>query len=525
MSVFFVLSLLACIIYLHVGIYAFILNYKEKLNLTFLILCSCMALWSFSYAFAYDAPYTDEYALFTKVASIGWCLSTPLFLHIVMLITKNSAEKNKLFMSLLYLPSIIFIILDFVFFWPSSVTPELIQNVFYNGYFIYNLIVVSSSIILLILWMMKKDIMQRQRKQAFVIVISGSIPFLINLVKSILNFFNVKPFNVALPDIGQIFGLILIFGIFYSMVRYGLFNYSPLLIKDEIMSEMMDLVIVLDGKGNIVKVNKRFEKLFQYNFQELLDKPIVSLFCDNNFNAIFNNNESERVKLHRFEEIHGIKKDGSLVPLSLTCYMSYDPKLRELIGAIIVGHDMTITKKLEQEITHHKKAEEYISFLANHDNLTGLPNRKYFYEELNERIAKSQENDIFAVLFMDLDNFKITNDKYGHEAGDYLLCEVGKIIKKNLRKTDLIARIGGDEFLLMINDINNIVNTNAVMFKLINALDTEKIFWNNHYLNVQASIGVSIYPMDGNTAKELVKKADENMYSFKRSRKAQISQS
>jgi len=182
------------------------------------------------------------------------------------------------------------------------------------------------------------------------------------------------------------------------------------------------------------------------------------------------------------------------------------------------------------DVTERKRLEEQIAFLAYHDSLTGLPNRKRFEEELDLALARAERADTsVAVAFLDLNGFKTVNDTYGHDCGDRLLEVVAERLRDATRATDLVARLGGDEFLVLLGDIEprtasgpHLVAPNrarAVVGELadrIAAALAEPIRLDGHHVTTGAAIGISIYPEDARDARGLMKKADLAMYSVKR---------
>lgn len=162
-----------------------------------------------------------------------------------------------------------------------------------------------------------------------------------------------------------------------------------------------------------------------------------------------------------------------------------------------------------------KHAEEAVKFVATHDTLTGLPNRVMFNQRLNHAIVQAQRrNQRIAVLFIDLDRFKVINDTLGHETGDELLREVAKRIKENLRESDTVARFGGDEFVVLTEDVSNPVSVGSLAHKLITALSSGFMLFGNDY-HVTASIGISTYPDDSRDMQTLLKNSDIAMYRAK----------
>ena len=166
--------------------------------------------------------------------------------------------------------------------------------------------------------------------------------------------------------------------------------------------------------------------------------------------------------------------------------------------------------------TDHKAAETHLNFLAHHDTLTKLLNRTKFMIEVKKYLTYAQDNnENFAIMFIDLDNFKDINDSLGHDVGDKLLIDVADKLKDSIRDVDLIARLGGDEFTIMLRDVNveDMVHVVAdkIQSNLLIPLNIE-----NNSISCQCSIGVSLFPKDGNDVKSLLKNADNALYLAKR---------
>jgi diguanylate cyclase (GGDEF)-like protein/PAS domain S-box-containing protein len=179
------------------------------------------------------------------------------------------------------------------------------------------------------------------------------------------------------------------------------------------------------------------------------------------------------------------------------------------------------------DITQRKRAEEEVAFLAYHDKLTGLPNRALFEEMLESALARAHRHDLaVGVLFLDLDNFKLVNDSLGHHAGDALLQQLGERLSGCTRETDLVARQGGDEFLLLLSDLERgtsaLSGTDAAVLvaemvanRVREAL-SEPFDLNGVEFFASASTGISLFPQDAQDAVELLKNADTAMYHSKK---------
>ncbi len=174
-------------------------------------------------------------------------------------------------------------------------------------------------------------------------------------------------------------------------------------------------------------------------------------------------------------------------------------------GAIITSID----------ITDRKIAERRLSHLATHDPLTGLPNRILFDDRLSLELAHAQRSDKkLSVMLLDLDHFKDINDSWGHTAGDEILKSVGRRLLDFLRKSDSIARMGGDEFLILLPGIENTENAYTIAQKILDAFK-EPFIAGSRKLHITLSIGIAIYPDDGTDSATLMKNADIAMYDVK----------
>ncbi len=166
-------------------------------------------------------------------------------------------------------------------------------------------------------------------------------------------------------------------------------------------------------------------------------------------------------------------------------------------------------------ITRLKQSNEQVLHLAHHDALTGLPNRILFYDRLNLAIAKARrDKELIGILYLDLDGFKLINDTLGHDAGDALLRETSKRIMACIRESDTVARMGGDEFTIILCNGRTQEDIERVANKIIDAI-ASPFALNGKNCSVSVSIGISFYPDSGSTPDQLVKIADASMYLAK----------
>jgi diguanylate cyclase (GGDEF)-like protein/PAS domain S-box-containing protein len=187
--------------------------------------------------------------------------------------------------------------------------------------------------------------------------------------------------------------------------------------------------------------------------------------------------------------------------------------IRNVNGLIVSLHGVA------QDITQRKKAEEKLERIAHYDVLTNLPNRVLLADRLNQAMAQCfRRNKSLAVAFMDLDGFKEINDNHGHNVGDELLIAVSHRMQGALREGDTLARIGGDEFIAVLVDLDNIEDSQPVLDRLLKAA-AEPITLGDDTMCVSASIGVTLYPQDGADADQLMRHADQAMYVAKQAGK------
>jgi len=167
-----------------------------------------------------------------------------------------------------------------------------------------------------------------------------------------------------------------------------------------------------------------------------------------------------------------------------------------------------------------KKSEEELKHYAFFDKLTGLRNRMSLYDKIDNMILQSKRKETLnAVVFMDLDGFKTVNDTYGHDAGDYVLVVVSKRLLALLRETDTVARIGGDEFVLLLTNLLDKNKVEPILDKMIKLIE-EPILFGNLELKISTSVGITFYPDDVSLdSDELIRRSDKAMYKAKESGK------
>lgn len=265
-------------------------------------------------------------------------------------------------------------------------------------------------------------------------------------------------------------------------------------------------ILIIDRSGDIISANKAYEDISGYKIDELIGtKPNV--LTTNRHDKMFYKKVLTHLNRNGYfkGKVNDIAKDGTLIPtwLNITAVRNEDGKILKYIS---------IHTNLQEIIDTQEKAD----FLAYHDSLTSLPNRVMLEEHLNHVIDASKRNNYsVALLFLDLDRFKIINDTLGHNVGDKLLIEVSSRIKSVLRQSDMLARMGGDEFVIVLESAKNKSSAGFVCEKILEIVK-QPVKIDNFKLNTSASIGVAMFPSDGDDMQALIKNADTAMYYAKK---------
>ncbi len=264
-----------------------------------------------------------------------------------------------------------------------------------------------------------------------------------------------------------------------------------------------DAIYIAATDGRLIDANQAFLDLFGYSREEIIHSNAKQVYASVKDRKIFKQAIQERGSIRDFE-MQLLKMDGAIMDclLSVTTKRGENGKIVEYNGIV-------------RDITAYKKAQQMIHHMAYHDPLTGLPNRALFNDRLSVAIARSQRDGRkIVVMMLDVDKFKNINDEYGHETGDKLLKNVADRIGGALRKSDTIARMGGDEFLIIVPEMENAADVMAVAQKIL-TLFQAPFNCNGFQIRSSTSIGVAMYPEDGDNGEMLIRCADIAMYSVK----------
>ncbi|HEY3151593.1 MAG TPA: EAL domain-containing protein [Candidatus Binatia bacterium] len=267
-------------------------------------------------------------------------------------------------------------------------------------------------------------------------------------------------------------------------------------------------MLIVDQDGNVTLVNAHIEQLFGYNRDELMGRPVEILLPERFRSEHPGQQESLFMSsnerwIGRGRELYGLRKDGTEFPLEIGLNPIHTPKGRGVLVAVV-------------DVTERKRVESELKRTAFHDGLTGLPNRTLFLDNLLRlnASAKRHGHHPFALLFLDLDRFKVINDTLGHMVGDKLLIEMAHRLVECTREEDTVARLGGDEFAILLEQIRGPEDAVRVAERTLERL-ADPLMLDDNEVSVGASIGIALSLTGEKMPEDLLRDADMAMYQAK----------
>jgi len=308
-------------------------------------------------------------------------------------------------------------------------------------------------------------------RQTVSLLFGTSLP----LVAAIFTFQLITGLRLFVPFSFTLTGLVFTWDLF----RYRLLALMPVA-RSTLVDTMSDGMIVLDDQNRVVDINPAAQSIIGIPVSEAIGQPVVQILIpwQDLVDRFQDKTETQaEIALDR----DGAQRHYDLRTSPLTDWHG------QLTGRLIVLRD----------ITERKRAEETIKRLAYHDSLTGLPNRRLFNDRLNLEMAHANRNQQkLAVMLLDLDDFKDVNDTLGHSVGDQLLQAVGQRLRSLLRQSDTVARMGGDEFMLILPEVKGGESADTVAIKVLEAF-RKPFKFDGHEIRITTSIGIAMYPDDG----------------------------
>ncbi|MFQ3171340.1 MAG: diguanylate cyclase (GGDEF)-like protein/PAS domain S-box-containing protein [Oleispira sp.] len=287
-------------------------------------------------------------------------------------------------------------------------------------------------------------------------------------------------------------------------------NERELILAGQVFDNSTEVILVTDNKGQVINANPAFFEASQLTLEEIRGLRPDDIINSNFHGSDFYLDVGQAIVQESYwqGEVHYLRKNGE-ERTSWTGISATRNRAGKVQNLIIIISDITERKVIERRIHN----------LAYFDPLTGLPNRTQMYERLDKMVTSARESHTYiAVLFLDLDRFKPINDSMGHPAGDLVLKEVASRLQHCLKKQDLVSRMGGDEFTIALSNQENsdsAANTAVKVGERILHSLQQPFFIEKKELFLTASLGIAIFPDDGNTVTELLKNSDMAMYHAK----------
>ncbi len=289
-----------------------------------------------------------------------------------------------------------------------------------------------------------------------------------------------------------------------SLARYTELKDRQARLLETLLGASPDLHYVIDRRGTVIYCNAAFADLFGKRREQIVGTDFPSLGEPPTLALAAQMLEAAETGNASGEELHIARKDGSAGVFEQVFVPVRDTRGRcEAIAATA------------RDVTERKAGEERARYGANYDSLTDLPNRGHFRERLDLEVKHSARTGLpLALLFIDLDGFKDVNDLHGHAAGDQLLQQAARRLASCVRDTDTVARLGGDEFTVILTDVTLPPHVAILTMKILDEL-ARPYQLSDAQASISASIGIAMYPGDGESADELLRNADKAMYQAK----------
>jgi diguanylate cyclase (GGDEF)-like protein/PAS domain S-box-containing protein len=289
-----------------------------------------------------------------------------------------------------------------------------------------------------------------------------------------------------------------------SLAKYSIDKERHTRLFDTLLSSSPDLNYIFDVGGRLIYANKSLAGLYRMPLSEMIGKHLVDIFAPTA-------SELQQQLCHVIETRKTYRGE---MPYML---FSGEKATYEYLFMPVINEEGAVEAiaGTARDITERKASEEKIRRSANYDFLTGLPNRSLFHDRLEQEVKRSERTGLpIALLFIDLDGFKEVNDRLGHHAGDQLLQQTAHRISRSVRGTDTVARIGGDEFTVILGEVNNTSHVDILAQQILEELAKPFSILNKE-VGISGSIGITLFPQDASTADDLVKNADQAMYVAK----------
>jgi diguanylate cyclase (GGDEF)-like protein/PAS domain S-box-containing protein len=484
----------ALIVYLFMGFHSFYTNPRERLSRLFLAICLLLAhITLFELLIFNTADPAWAYWL-NQVEQLGWLNYPGLLLMMCLIASRTEHYVNTPLKKIaLYLPGIMLsfyelFINDYAL--RNQTSTILITRIEYVYTYIYLFLC------LLLLWYWQRSAAtRREKKQSSIILGFAGLAFICGALSDLY----LSGHNYNSPCYDQFIFLLLIFAIWYVRVKYQFMSVSSLITADDIVCQISEIVLVVNKQGQIADLNAAGLKVLGCNKEEVVDGPLEQVL-NVDFSAILAKTAAQ-TSLVWPQELDFITRRGLNVPVNVSISTIRD-RNHDFTGLLLICQDKTLVKELQFEINRRKAKETELEYLIVHDSLTGLFNRTYFEQQM------STVKGGCSIIVFDIDGLKLVNDTFGHIAGDSLLINAATIIQSALGDGLSLARIGGDEFAVLIPHSNR-----ELIHQICASVNqaVEQYNRDNPQLMMSISMGFAVSRSPLADISQLYREADDNM--------------
>ena len=477
----------------------------EDTALYLAMVLAATTIYAMAYAMELASDTLHGILFWVKIEHIGIELIAPFWLLFTLTITGRKKYITPSRIVVLFIIPVVVIIA--VFLGKFHLNPQLTANApfptltYQRGFFAWlgvgylSLCLVTSYLLLIVMYL---NSMPAFRKQALILLFSGTLPW----IGMIISTLHLAPYNLDLaPLTMSISGILFL----VAFQRLQFLDIIPLA-RDIIFEGMGDGILVLDNYDRLVDHNPSLQKIFSNINSQIIGQPFQKVF--EQYPDLI------RMVNERSDDVIEIQVRSDKGEFSYRCnLLSLSGPHNNPVGKIISFHDYTEVKRLIDQL----------SDLAALDNLTGIYNRRYFYELVQKEISRAERyNQFLSLIIFDLDFFKQVNDTYGHAAGDAVLMQVVNIFKQRLREYDIMGRFGGDEFLILLPE-TNLRDATALAEELRTTLERSDIHYEEHSFRIKASFGVTVKPvMNTISLQEMIHYVDAALYKAKQTGRNRI---
>lgn len=511
LSIFSAICLAAFVAYAYLGLHVLALDARARAHRLFFGASTAFAMWALAYTVGHSADSVALYRAAYRLSSPFWIACAPIALHFFVALTRPGWLDRRPWLPLvLYAPAVVLLwrelstglfAAEFVrtpLGWHE--VPDLGSPWFWALVAYYQL---TSWALIALTWHWSVRSPRPGDRIPARLILAGSLLSLLGVTLDNLGWPGLA--DGPLPSVAPAFPVFAFAAMAWSLVRYRFMAVTPSAIAPVLLRTMDDTVLLLDERGLVISGNEACRNLLGHEASDLAGRDLASLLrSDSDGDAAFLDALLEQPRGAQ-RELTYVGRDGRAVPVLL----SVAPLARRRgapQGAVVVLRDISAARQAEARLRQ----------MAQQDPLTGLTNRYVFHDRLAQALESARRaGRRVAVLVIDLDRFKQVNDAHGHAAGDLLLQEVGARLRARMRKSDTASRMGGDEFALVLSEIEGPAALAAATARIRQAC-SGSVRFGTVDLPIEASIGAAVFPDDADSADALLRRADLAMYEAKR---------